>query len=961
MPKPSFSFTSVIFSLFCAAPLSATSYVVTVGGDTSPTTQGSPGDLRYVLNQINIDTAVTSGTINLTFNLSTPTISYTNLLPILNLTNTNTLLVDGSNTAGTGQIVLDGGSFAPGLLVRQGNVTLENMTIQNTLAQGGTGIIHGGGGLGAGAGLFIYNGDVSLSNITLINNAAIGGDGTFDDENPVAHGGGGGGMGGNGGDASDGDSVSGGGGLGGNGGEGASGFSGAGGGGGGIGPGGGGGNDNDDPGSAGGGYGATAGGSGGTGGAGGANGGGGGCGDNGGSDNGTSSTFGGGGGGDGGAGGFGGGGGGGFGGGGGEGSGGGVGGVGAGSATGGGAGLGGAIFLASAGSSSLSIVGPLTITGSSVTGGTNENDHNGAAAATDIFAMTGASLTFAPLTGVTITINGSIGDDSASTLPSGGSYTPGTASGADLIKAGAGILVLTGANTYAGTTFVNDGTLSIGSVSNIGIPTSLTVQETGTLVTTTTFSTASTPISLGTTGAGTFAPVTGTILTIPVNNVTGSGNFIKSGKGTVYLTGTSSYTGKTYVNEGSLVVKGDITSSGDPIVNVGGTLSGTGTVGDTDVFGTITGGNPTGTLTIEGTLHLENGSTFTTIASPTSVTLVTVSSAVTIDSGTTYLVGIVPGIFNGFSEVILTGGSINGTFSNVEIENGVYAGSIFVGLSYTPTEVILNVESPVGLATGGNAIRVSDALVSAIDHNRTEIINSIENATPLDPSTLQLPNLLQSLVSFTTHPGLTYALNQLHPAQLKGMAISQENNALRVREAISQRILNAIDVENCLLDKCCSHNKKTWDAWVSGLGDTLKQSNETNSWGPLTGYRTNTGGVVTGFDTMFYEHFYTGAIGAYTNSNLHFEDSKGTGGISTGYGGVYMSGLWDMFYVNASVIGSWSKYSSERHIEYGTVNLTAKSSHGGNQILSHLDTGVNINGWGLTMRPFDSFDYMIQK
>lgn len=68
-------------------------------------------------------------------------------------------------------------------------VILRNLTIQNGKAQGGGG---GGGGGGLGGGLFIYDGNVTIQNVTLANNVAAGGSST----NAIS---GGGGMGGSGG------------------------------------------------------------------------------------------------------------------------------------------------------------------------------------------------------------------------------------------------------------------------------------------------------------------------------------------------------------------------------------------------------------------------------------------------------------------------------------------------------------------------------------------------------------------------------------------------------------------------------------------------------------------------------------------------------------------------------------------------------------------------------------------
>jgi hypothetical protein len=126
--------------------------------------------------------------------------------------------------------------------------------------------------------------------------------------------------------------------------------------------------------------------------------------------------------------------------------------------SGGGAGFGGAIFINDGGI--LLVQGPLTTSASGVTAGTG-SPNNGAAVGTDIFARNGSTLTFSPTTGQTVTLTGSIADDSLNSLPSGGSYTPGSGAGASLTKDGAGELLITGNNVhpYAGGTTINAGTL----------------------------------------------------------------------------------------------------------------------------------------------------------------------------------------------------------------------------------------------------------------------------------------------------------------------------------------------------------------------------------------------------------------------------------------------------------------------------------------------------------------------
>ena len=80
------------------------------------------------------------------------------------------------------------------------------------------------------------------------------------------------------------------------------------------------------------------------------------------------------------------------------------------------------------------------------------------------------------------------------------------------------------------------------------------------------------------------------------NVISGTGGLIKDGAGTWTLLGHNTYTGTTAVNAGTLAVNGAIISN--VTVASGGTLSGTGTVGDVNVEngGTLAAGNSTGTL-----------------------------------------------------------------------------------------------------------------------------------------------------------------------------------------------------------------------------------------------------------------------------------------------------------------------------------------------------------------------------
>ena len=437
----------------------------------------SEADLRSALT-----TAVDGDTI--TFNVD---VTLTQDLPAVQASVTlvgNDRILDGANAYRGLFVAKFTGVFGTPAAV---NVAIQDLTIQNARARGGAGQDNAGAGAGLGAALFVADlATVTASNLKFNANSAKGGLGGA---SGIYGGGGGGGLGGLGG----GSRGAGGGGVGasatgGNGGVGADGASGIIGGlasggdgagsgfgaGGSNGGGGGGGGASSGSTTAGGGGGGVAGGTaanGGSGGNGGFGGGGGGGGDAGG---------------DGGSGGFGGGGGaigfaggsltgvGGFGGGGAGGAAGGFGGGNGGVSVagfpggGGGAGMGGAVFVQQGGS--LTLAGPLAISGNSVSGGLAQDASASAGSAygSGIFLQgDGGPLTFAPGIGETQTVADDIADQSGS----GGTGSRG------LSKSGAGTLILSGSNSYSGATTVDAGTLIVDGPGT----TALTVKSGGTL------------------------------------------------------------------------------------------------------------------------------------------------------------------------------------------------------------------------------------------------------------------------------------------------------------------------------------------------------------------------------------------------------------------------------------------------------------------------------------------------
>jgi fibronectin-binding autotransporter adhesin len=202
---------------------------------------------------------------------------------------------------------------------------------------------------------------------------------------------------------------------------------------------------------------------------------------------------------------------------------------------------------------------------------------------------------------------------------------------------GEGGLTLSGANTYKAPTILNGtGPVAIDAESRLGnnpsaFKTNHLFFVNGTLRTTATFSIDDTNrgIGLGYTAGGgadfyrynlyaggTFAPDPGTTLTI-ANVIAGQGFLAKASNGTLRLTATNTYSGRTYVNAGTLLVGfltngaancaiGAASNDACNLVLNGGALQYTGKVASIDRLFTVTAAGGTLDASGSGALSFTN-------------------------------------------------------------------------------------------------------------------------------------------------------------------------------------------------------------------------------------------------------------------------------------------------------------------------------------------------------------------
>ena len=187
--------------------------------------------------------------------------------------------------------------------------------------------------------------------------------------------------------------------------------------------------------------------------------------------------------------------------------------------------------------------------------------------ASDGYHLVGDVLTMTPGAAPAGPVEVRVGDGGSSSA----SYTAtvdNTLAGVNgLAKTGAGTLVLNGANTYSGGTWVQGGALSVSSNANLGAAGQAVTLDGGALrITGTSLQVLPRAIVLGASGGGLDIADAANTFTVS-NALTGAGSLAKLGAGTLVLNGANNYTGGTSVAAGTLVAGRDGALGAGPVNN----------------------------------------------------------------------------------------------------------------------------------------------------------------------------------------------------------------------------------------------------------------------------------------------------------------------------------------------------------------------------------------------------------
>ncbi|MBV8275365.1 MAG: autotransporter-associated beta strand repeat-containing protein, partial [Verrucomicrobia bacterium] len=377
--------------------------------------------------------------------------------------------------------------------------------------------------------------------------------------------------------------------------------------------------------------------------------------------------------------------------------------------------------IGGAGSFTMSGSGTLALTATNTySGGTNLNGGT-LAVNSDANLGTGA-LSF---NGGTLEALAGITSNKAITLNAGGGTfladagTSSTLSGAisgagSFTKNGTGTLTLSGNNTYSGATTVAAGTLQAGSLTGLSASSAFTVNSVldlnGFSNTIGSLAGTGTVLNNGVSTASLTVGADNTTTTFSgaIENGTSALQLVKTGTGTLILTGSNTYTGGTTINGTGTLQIGNLTQTGSITGNITDNAHLTFDRSNTFVFGGSISG--TGTVTQNGgtgTLVLSGNNTYSGATTVNAGTL-QAGSTTAFSANSAYTVSSVLDL-NGFSNSI---GSLAGT--GTVLSNGPPTATLTVGADNTSTTFSGLIQNGLGLLAltkiGGGTLTLTSAV-----------------------------------------------------------------------------------------------------------------------------------------------------------------------------------------------------------------------------------------------------------
>jgi uncharacterized protein with beta-barrel porin domain len=460
------------------------------------------------------------------------------------------------------------------------------------------------------------------------------------------------------------------------------------------------------------------------------------------------------------------------------------------------------------------------------------------------------------------------------------------------------------------------------------------------------------------------------VTTISVTQTNSSVTFETNG--VLNITSSGNLTINTNVvvdNSGTVKLNGVLTVSNSMTITQGGTLTGAGTLnGNLINNGILSPGNPTGTLTVNGSftqtgsgkfILTPNGSTTSNQLNATGS--MTLAGTLQVSPANGYILQ-----FGNRYNFLSAPGGISGSFSNIDMPTG-YRGRFQLTSNNTLGSLMIAPASYTQFAVTPNQSSVASALnsfISATSGDKQVVSTALDSLTASQfgqAFEAIAPTLYQSLSTMAFNAANAQyndLVQQMFGLRVAGTGFSMSgfaDNTAMIQEGQGDGGKGVLDSKKDILRPGADNH---WGMFVDANG-IFAQANSGNM---LQSYNAQSGGLITGLTYKWnpsvttgiyagYEGTYAKYSGTYSGSTVI--DNAVRFGLLATYGDPSGRG----FYGDALVGGSYNNYNVTRAITFPGMNRTANSSPGAGELDSLLAAGYNWRKGNWAFGPVSSLQY----
>ncbi|MDR6959366.1 subtilase-type serine protease [Pseudomonas brassicacearum] len=421
------------------------------------------------------------------------------------------------------------------------------------------------------------------------------------------------------------------------------------------------------------------------------------------------------------------------------------------------------------------------------------------------------------------------------------------------------------------------------------------------------------------------------------NDISGHGGLTKEGVGTLVLTGESTYSGPTLVNEGRLAVNGSLASA--VTVNDGGILGGTGRLSSLTANrgGAVAPGNSIGTLQVAGDVTFQPGSTYAVEVSSTASDLIVAGGKASIEGATVSLflensstlltASEVKSLLGRQFNILQAADGIEGRFGEVLPNYAFLGGDLAYSAGGVQLAVARNARSFSSLGLTPNQRSVATAA------EQLGAGNGVYEALLLSPSAAVAQQAFQQLSG------------EIHPA----IGTLLINDSRYLREAVGDRLR-----QDALYDANTPTDTPS-NAWVKVLG----------AWGKNDGggYNANStrsiGGLLAGVDGLISDQTRLGFVTGYSDSSLSLGDGTHSSAKADSYHlGAYLGHEIEHLRLTVGGAYSWHRIDVKREVQFDAVSGQEKTKRDAQTAQLFTEAAYRLDFQPVSLEPFANLAYV---